>query len=1187
MRAVISTINKTLIEPKFLVCVQKSELNTLFHIRFELNNEGGSWEIFRSLEDCKDFLDEMKDSENSEFDFLVGAGDELFANAAKFEHILNELLRKSAEKLWLNKSLVKFIKGHHVDSVVATCQINFMMAEINRLSSTQEKTTTRNSTNNLNFYNTESNRVEDDMVSNLSGVDSSNNREATPPGNFVREENIRKNAMAADTPPWEPVPPAFAANKNTTVGFVEEEHQRSVRPPHAREPYGYTTHSQQQQPYPHQPNQSNTRAYTSHNSYDNLTGPPRNNGDYGNSNHNNNTRMTRQMHQAPLSSGVPDLRLTKEQIVMYDIACDRILQVCGPHDEQIAYRNSVFALLQKHIRIALGSAALDISLQVLNCFLPDDPIKLSVVLVKTVNPSSDFSKTLSDEFNYLAEMSLRKSIRGGRGVDGCDEFPYTANHILKNVKVTKHNVGIKLICSVDEFIDVEIVFNNRNDLCMLTFVEEVSLLVGKNNLFKRSLMLIRTWWFYETAAYMGSSIKHYLSDFSLCVMITAIFNQFHKQIATPMEALCIFLNEYADYDGHNQAITLQGIVPFMTGAHHNQPKLRLAGNEFLISNQIIDKYSFMFRVGQQVPQSRDQLSISSALMNISSKFSGNYAHDSADIYQVTISRRLVDGYSKPIFSSKIESFTRSTFNIVHPFAYTNMITVNLSHTRLTKLTRAFHVGKVTLAAVLESSRENIGSQGGMIQNFYQVFLARFANEWRPDIVSSHLSTTLPRESPFLRVVIDNIWQNILYCNLIMDTMCSDSAVVSVCIEDIACHGPRPVQELMKTLTDVTGLPTLSFTLRDKFGGLKQFLDRFPDTFVFSSKTHFNPMVLLRSNLSAEDLAMLESGVCPPHLSNDFTPAHETPAVMTGLGLGYASHLAVSEHPRARSAELPAHTSRLGPRITPSQHLQPPLPPQQPTSRNSGMAGLGGFYNVEPPIKTTLSVAAQPWMGSNTTPVMNNPQGRGDERRSHVSFPSSNTNTARAFGNVMLSSNPSLDGDIIASSNNTFGHSLTGFNAAAGTSSNSNSLQWEDSDHHDLLQSSVSNFVVDETDESDAYSGVWGLSSSNHSGSIVSGSVGSSYFAPPPAGNSDLSPFSSFLSSQSTTDLGRQPYLTRSGYPEVSTAPTNPLPSISTGFLPLTSPSHSPTPPQLPPTQLQPQPPLEPQTQLPSQESDAS
>lgn len=451
----------------------------------------------------------------------------------------------------------------------------------------------------------------------------------------------------------------------------------------------------------------------------------------------------------------PDLNLSREQVILYEGQSNTILQVCGPHEEQLEYRSSVIALLQHNIRLALGSAALDISLQVLNCFLPDDPIKLSVILVKTVNPSSDFSAVLEEQFKLLAESSLRRSIQLGGGAGGMgrgggavlgEEGSERAQsvHLIKGVKVTKHNVGIKLICSVDSYIDVEIVFNNRNDLCMLTFVEEVSLLVGKNNLFKRALMLIRTWWFYETAAYMGTSIKHYLSDFSLCVMIIAIFNQFYKLIDTPVEALCLFLNTYADYDGHNYAITLQGIVPFQNGPLNNQPRLRLSGGDFLIDNQILDKYSYMFRVGHQLPQSREQLAINNALISASTKFCGNYASDSAEIYQVTLglSRRAVDGNSKPIYSSKIEGFTRSTFNIVHPFTYSNMITVNLSHTRLTKLTRAFRLGKQNLAAVLGAT----SADARHLSQFYPVFLARFPNNWRPDVVGGQLTAAGARES---------------------------------------------------------------------------------------------------------------------------------------------------------------------------------------------------------------------------------------------------------------------------------------------------------------------------------------------------------------------------------------------------------------------------------------------------------
>ena len=516
--------------------------------------------------------------------------------------------------------------------------------------------------------------------------------------------------------------------------------------------------NQQQQQYQHQNQQQQyqPRPYTSQ-SYD-----------VGNRNSSTPSEQSRYSQPRgplfqPITSSLSELTLSQEQRELYEHQCEQILQICGPHDDQIFYRSSVIALLQKNIRKALSSTALDISLQVLNCFLPDDPLKFSVILSKMINPATDYSAILENHFKQLADRSLRRSIHAGAlnrtnggpidavGPDG--EFGVAKNHIIKNVKVTKHNVGIKLVCNIDDFIDVEVVFNNRNDLCMMTFIEEVALLVGRDNLFKRSLMLIRTWWFYETAAYMGSSIKHYLSDYSLCVMIIAIFNQFHQQISTPMDAMCIFLNQYADYDGHNSAITLQGIVPFHPGAHSNQPRLRLSGQDFLISNHILDKYSFMFRVGQQAQQGRsgdrdmNQMAINNVLLTTSTSFTGQYAKDSGDIYLVTMSRKSVDGYARPIFSNKIENFTRSTFNIVHPFTYSNMITVNLSHTRLTKLMRAFRVGKANLGKVLDATRDNINSAEGNLQSFYQVFLARFANDWRPDIVSPRLSFHGTRESP--------------------------------------------------------------------------------------------------------------------------------------------------------------------------------------------------------------------------------------------------------------------------------------------------------------------------------------------------------------------------------------------------------------------------------------------------------
>ena len=448
-------------------------------------------------------------------------------------------------------------------------------------------------------------------------------------------------------------------------------------------------------------------------------------------------RLSKTNNGGPMNAGFPpvEIKISSEIVRLFDPLCEEILKMCEPHEEQLFYRKSVTNLLKKHIRMALNTTSVDISLQVIKCFLPDDVIKLSVVVSRSLPTMNDLHNILVEQFTLLAEMGKRgirlNTIDEETGEEILEEDPSMLNHVISNVNVTKHNVGFKLICTVDEYVDVEVVFNNRNDLCMLSFIEEVSELVGRQHLFKRSFMLIRTWWFYETSAYMGSSIKHYLSDFSLCVMITAIFNQHHSHISTPIEALCMFLNEYADYDGHINAISLQGIVPFVSPTS-NQPKLKYFSDDFLISSKIIDKYSQLFQLGQQA-SNKEQQTNDIVFTNAALNFKGEFQEDSEELYKVFQSRNS----TKPFNCNKIEQFSRSTFNIIQPFSYTNMITVNLSHTRLMKLNKAFQIGKNNLYNIIKLANENYHNPQSSIKTFFSVTLTRFANNWRPD-TADHL-----------------------------------------------------------------------------------------------------------------------------------------------------------------------------------------------------------------------------------------------------------------------------------------------------------------------------------------------------------------------------------------------------------------------------------------------------------------
>ena len=209
--------------------------------------------------------------------------------------------------------------------------------------------------------------------------------------------------------------------------------------------------------------------------------------------------------------------------------------------------------------------------------------------------------------------------------------------LLSGANVTNDQMNYQVNCSLDAHLRVEIVVNARTDLCMLAFVEEFSGLVGQDNLFKRSLLLIRAWWVYETASYMGCPIKHYLSDFSLCIMVCAIFNQYHAQIGSPLQALCLFLTEYSGYDGSTHAITLQGIVSFVVDGTVFES---CASESHLVSAQILDRFHGIFNVSSQ----------SSSPTNV-----GGSGAKGGGVEQ------------RVAHMKQRASFIHSGFNVVHPF----------------------------------------------------------------------------------------------------------------------------------------------------------------------------------------------------------------------------------------------------------------------------------------------------------------------------------------------------------------------------------------------------------------------------------------------------------------------------------------------------------------------------------------
>lgn len=108
-------------------------------------------------------------------------------------------------------------------------------------------------------------------------------------------------------------------------------------------------------------------------------------------------------------------------------------------------------------------------------------------------------------------------------------------------------------------------------------------------------------------------------------------------------------------------------------------------------------------------------------------------------------------------------------------------------------------------------------------------------------------------------------EEISYCNLMVESVLSESALLHLTTEILAVKGPLPVGEIGKVLAEQTSIGSLSQKLKEKFGGLKKFLEHFPMNFVVFNDHPFNPNVLLRSALSADQLELIDRGIFPHQL----------------------------------------------------------------------------------------------------------------------------------------------------------------------------------------------------------------------------------------------------------------------------------------------------------------------------------
>jgi hypothetical protein len=116
--------------------------------------------------------------------------------------------------------------------------------------------------------------------------------------------------------------------------------------------------------------------------------------------------------------------------------------------------------------------------------------------------------------------------------------------MLRFVKF-KTKIKVNLVKCIFEGYRIDITINQLGGVVSLQFLNEVDKIFGQKHLFKKSLLLLKSWCFYESHI-LGSNLGM-LSTYSVTTMLIHTMN-IKNDFEHPIENLNFFLEYYSNYD---------------------------------------------------------------------------------------------------------------------------------------------------------------------------------------------------------------------------------------------------------------------------------------------------------------------------------------------------------------------------------------------------------------------------------------------------------------------------------------------------------------------------------------------------------------------------------------------------------------------------------------------------------------
>ncbi|KAG4389894.1 hypothetical protein AAZX31_06G168700 [Glycine max] len=218
---------------------------------------------------------------------------------------------------------------------------------------------------------------------------------------------------------------------------------------------------------------------------------------------------------------------------LWRMAEDRVQEILWTIEPNVlseVNRKDVIDYVQRLIKGYYGAKVLPFGSVPLKTYLPDGDVDLTTLIHE-------------DAEEDLAQ-AICNILKSG------DDSEYQ----VKDIQYIRAQVRL-VKCTVKN-IAVDISFNQMAGIYTLRFLEQVDQLVGKNHIFKRSIILIKAWCYYDSRLLGG----HYglLSTYAVEILVLYIINRFHSVVRGPLEVLYIFLDYYSSFDWDHNYVSIWG-----------------------------------------------------------------------------------------------------------------------------------------------------------------------------------------------------------------------------------------------------------------------------------------------------------------------------------------------------------------------------------------------------------------------------------------------------------------------------------------------------------------------------------------------------------------------------------------------------------------------------------------------------